>query len=362
MTALSGIHIVDLSGTIATAYCGKLFADYGARVTNLEPDCGFETRTLAPFIPEGESPENSAFHAYLSTNKESVFDTPDVRNQLLASADLVLDDGRASHLPDTVSRMSITWFGLDGPFAEFNATDAHIFAMNGMLKGIGKVEGPPYIPPGYQAQIVSGATAFIGAMGFVLAQELGNASEPVHMETSIYEASMCFTDVGVVSHYNTGIELTRLGINRFPPTYPLGIFPCQDGWLGVTVLSPSQWHAFCQLLDMEDLADVPLFQSSVGRLEAIDLIEPRFTEKLLQSNAEELFYKGQASRIPLARVPTMEELFQVDQFAGRNAFSDAQTASRAVTVPSVPFRLYSTPPKFGGPVAKLGAMTDAYVR
>lgn len=28
--ALAGIHVVDLAGTVATAYCGKLFRDLGA--------------------------------------------------------------------------------------------------------------------------------------------------------------------------------------------------------------------------------------------------------------------------------------------------------------------------------------------
>ena len=359
MTALSGIRIVDVSGTIATGYCGKLFADYGAHVINLEPEEGFQTRSIAPFLSEVPPPDNSALHAYLSTNKESVVTSKTTRAGVLGSADLVLDDGSAEDLPSESSRMSITWYGLEGPFADFETTDAHIFAMNGMLRGIGKIEGPPYIPPGYQAQILAGATAYIGALGHILGRELGNL-EPSHLETSIFEAMMCFTDVGAVAHYNTGLELTRLGINRFPPTYPLGIFPCKDGWLGVTVLTPSQWHAFCELLDMEDLAEIPLFQSSVGRLEAIDIIEPRFTEALLDKSAEALFYAGQAARIPLARVPTMEELFQVDQFMGRNAFSDATVQGHKLTIPSVPFRLYATPPHFGGSVERLGQSSSHY--
>ena len=359
MSALSGIRVVDISGTIATGYCGKLFADYGAQVINLEPEGGFATRSIAPFLPSLSSPDNSAMHAYLNTNKESVIASEITRERVLSTADLVLDDGSAEALPSNLSRMSVTWYGLDGPFADFETTDAHIFAMNGMLRGIGKIEGPPYIPPGYQAQIVGGATAYIGALGHILGRELGNL-KPSHLETSIFEAMMCFTDVGAVAHYNTGLELTRLGINRFPPTYPLGIFPCKDGWLGITVLTPPQWHAFCKLLDMEDLADVPLFQSSVGRLEAIDIIEPRFTEALLDKSAEALFYAGQAARIPLARVPTMEELFEVDQFVGRDAFCDATIVDQKLTIPSTPFRLYSTPPSFGGQVESLGESTNSY--
>ncbi|MGK0224467.1 MAG: crotonobetainyl-CoA:carnitine CoA-transferase CaiB-like acyl-CoA transferase, partial [Limisphaerales bacterium] len=41
MQALAELTIVDVSGSIATAYCAKNFADYGATVINLEPDAGF---------------------------------------------------------------------------------------------------------------------------------------------------------------------------------------------------------------------------------------------------------------------------------------------------------------------------------
>ena len=35
--ALEGLLVLDVSGTVSTAYCAKQFADYGATVVNLEP-------------------------------------------------------------------------------------------------------------------------------------------------------------------------------------------------------------------------------------------------------------------------------------------------------------------------------------
>ena len=364
MSALVGLTVVDVSGTISTGYCGKLFADYGASVLNIEPDEGFPTRTLPPHTPTGGPGENSALHAYLSTRKQSIRRdalSPAQLSAILDTADLIVDDGAPQlALPDSISRMSISWYGRSGPMAEFSGSDAQVYAMNGMLRGIGPIEGPPYIPTGHQGQIVGGTTAFIGAMGHILSVELGQSQPGEVLETSILESVMCFTDVGAISSFNTGLESSRMGINRFPPTYPLGIFPCKDGWLGVTVLTPAPWHAFCDLLGMEDLSDVPLFQTSVGRLENLDLIEPRFSEALLSHNSEELFYRGQNARVPLARVPTMEALFSVDQFEQRNAFCTADLGHTQLTVPSNPFRLYKTPPSFGGSVALLGQDTAAY--
>lgn len=359
--ALEGITVVDLAGSVATSYCAKLFADYGATVTNIEPEQGFPTRRLAPFVPPTAGrPEQSAMHAYLHTNKRSVLRNGHT-DALIANADLALDAGDDEGASASRGvRSSVTWFGLSGPLAGATGTDAQCFAMNGMLRNIGRVEGPPMIPTGYQAQIVGGATAFIASMTQVLAGELGNRQEPTHIETSIYEASLCFTEVGMVGFHNSGAEAPRMGVNRYPPTYPLGVFPCRDGWLGVTVLTPSQWHTFCDLLGMQELADVPLFQTAIGRLKGLEIIEPMMCEKLLEHSAEELFYNAQNRRVPLARVPTMEELFGVDQFLQRNAFADATLpGGGALSVPTVPFRLFGTPPVLGGPVAALGEHSEA---
>jgi crotonobetainyl-CoA:carnitine CoA-transferase CaiB-like acyl-CoA transferase len=205
--------------------------------------------------------------------------------------------------------------------------------------------------------------AFAGSLGQVLGVELGNKKSPTLVETSIYESTLCLTEVGAVSFFNTGLEGRRLGVNRFAPTYPLGVFPCKEGWIGLTVLTPSQWHAFCKLLNMEHFALVPEYQTSLGRLQDIDTIEPVIQESLLTFSANDLFYKAQQEAIPLARVPTMEELLEVDQFIERNAFTYAiLSGEQRIKVPSVPFRLMDTPPTFGGYVAELGEHSERFNR
>ncbi len=92
----------------------------------------------------------------------------------------------------------------------------------------------------------------------------------------------------------------------------------------------------------------------MARLADRDLIEPKVLAKLLQFSAEDLFYQGQQARIPLARVPTMEELFNVDQYIARQTFGTVEQGDQQFQAPNVPFRLFSTPPHFGGPVAELG--------
>ena len=367
--ALAGLKVLDLAGTIASGYCGKLFADHGARVINAEPPrVGFDTRREPPFLPQAPAPENSALHAYLSTNKASV--TLDVAGDdgaeierlrsLAKDANVILDAGRfdtgafATAARDVVVS-TITWFGRTGPYAHYQGTNGVCASLAGMVRNVGPAEGPPLLATGCGAEIVGGLAAYIGTLGQVIAKEIGNAVGPVRLDTSILEANLCFTETAGVGGYRSGRRGQRLGVNRFAPTYPLGVYACADGWLGVTALTPAQWKSFCELLGMEEHADVPQYQTAIGRLHDYDVLEPIIKRQVRDRSALELVRRGQAARIPLAPVPTMAELFHTDQYVAREAFANVESPTGiSFAAPATPFRLFTMPAKAGGRAQRLG--------
>ena len=367
--ALAGLKVLDVAGTIASGYCGKLFADHGARVINVEPPrVGFDTRREPPFLPQAPTPENSALHAYLSANKASV--TLDVASDdgaeiehlrsLAKDAQVILDAGRfdtgdfATAAPDVVVS-TITWFGRTGPYAHYQGTNGVCASLAGMVRNVGPAEGPPLLAAGCGAEIVGGLAAYIGTLGQVIAREIGNAAGPVRLDTSILEANLCFTETAGVGGYRSGRRGQRLGVNRFAPTYPLGVYPCADGWLGVTALTPAQWKSFCELLGMEEHADVPQYQTAIGRLHDYDVLEPIIKRQVRHRSALELVRRGQAARIPLAPVPTMAELFHTDQYVAREAFANVESSTGfSFAAPATSFRLFTMPAKAGGRAQRLG--------
>jgi crotonobetainyl-CoA:carnitine CoA-transferase CaiB-like acyl-CoA transferase len=113
VSALNGVRIVELAGSVAGEYCGKLLADFGAEVVKVEaPGCGSPTRAMTP----------ESLFAYLNTNKRSVVLDASGDNEqldeLIASAHAVIaDQGLSSEAachPDVVF-CSITPFGHDAP-------------------------------------------------------------------------------------------------------------------------------------------------------------------------------------------------------------------------------------------------------
>src|SRR5271170_7398047 len=100
MSALTGFRVVELAGSVAGEYCGKLLADFGAEVIKIEaPGCGSPTRAMAPMRGDDlgfQGCENSALFAYLNTNKQSVVldgAAAERLDEIIGTADAVIDDG-----------------------------------------------------------------------------------------------------------------------------------------------------------------------------------------------------------------------------------------------------------------------------
>ena len=358
--ALAGIHVLDLAGTVATAYCGKLFRDLGATVTNLEPPGeGHPIRRLHPFHSRASGPEASALATWLSLGKRSVAAGPEdlEARGLLHGADLLLDADPTTErqLLDGQVRLSISWFGASGPYAGRAATDPVISTHTAAARAIGPAEGPPILATGHTPQVVAGTLAYVGAVGHVLARETGRLDASIHLDVSIFEAAMCITEPGPAGTLATGEIRPRVGINRFWPTYPVGIYPCRDGWLGVSTVTPSQWRSLCALLGLDELGSEPRYQVSINRLEDADVIDAAFGPRLLERTAQEWVEAGQAARVPLALAPTPAELFDLEQFRDRGAWVEAAHPDQGSFVaPGAPYRLHRTPATPGGSAPRLG--------
>lgn len=372
--ALDGYTLVDLSGSVATATCGKLFADFGARVVNVEPPAvGHPTRRLPPLRRDVEASERSGLHALLSPHKESVvLDTADAaqRDELLrlvASADVVLEaeppgalaaqglgfERLTARAPGLILT-SLTWFGQTGPLAGHPANDATLPCHIGQVKGLGPVEGPPLLPSGHTAQVLGGVTGFIATLIQLLAG-VGREPRAAHLDVSLLEASMCITEVGPVAFVRGGQPIPRLGLNRFVPTFPAGIYRTRRGWIGVTALTPAQWQGLCELLGLPELGRDPRYQTTLARLAEADKLDAELAPALLRRSAAEWFHAGQTRRIPLAPVPTTAELLGSEQLRALDAFRHIEhPCVGELRVPGAPFRLRRTPARRDGPLARLG--------
>ena len=134
---LSGVRVVEVCDSIAGAHCGKLLAHMGAEVTKVEPPEGDAARDHGAFPGGAPDAETSALFLHLNANKRSAtLNTGSatgraVLDQLAAVSDVLVYDAPelsdAAAGADGLVRVAITPFGLEGPNAEYRASDLTAF-------------------------------------------------------------------------------------------------------------------------------------------------------------------------------------------------------------------------------------------
>ena len=209
--ALDGLVVVERAEGIAGPLCGKLMAGFGAEVIKVEHPLGDISRRLGPFPNDERNPEASGLFLYLNAGKKSVVIDPDDRSrrerlrELIDRADLLIEGesgletagleyGDLSQRNPDLIVVSITPFGLSGPYRDFAATNLVVHALSGELGLAGSRHLPPLKKGGNLADYHAGFHGFIGAVAALLARERvgGQHVEVSHLEslTSILGATM----------------------------------------------------------------------------------------------------------------------------------------------------------------------------
>ncbi|MBH5400741.1 CoA transferase [Bradyrhizobium sp. CNPSo 4010] len=368
MEVLSHLRVLEIGSSAAASYCARLFSDFGANVRKVECPAGDPIRRSAPLTPHGQS----GWFAFLNLNKSSVIldaTDPNAVAQLTALIEDcdVLVDGRDIDSADCPAidiaairqrcpgliYVEASWFGREGPYARFAATDSTIRALAGLIKLAGPAEGPPFHAPDFQCGILAGLWGFIAAASSAVAGMRG-PGRGRSWSLSIFESSLALSEYQMFEAYQRGDVMRRIGINRFWPNFPVGIYETKKGWLGITTITPAQWRAFCDMLSLSELRDDPAMVLGADRLQYMEQIERQFIPRLKTRTAQEWFLEGLKRKIPIVPVPEISDLLVDAQMKGRGAIVPVLLdQEKGLTVGSMQ-RLTSTPPRRGGKVPRLG--------
>ena len=171
---------------------------------------------------------------------------------------------------------------------------------------------------------------------------------------SIFESSIAVTEYIMFESFTRGDIMRRIGINRFWPTFPVGIYETKQGWLGVTTVTPAQWRAFCEMLGLKELRDDPTLFMGVDRLQHVEEIERQFIPKLKQRTAQDWFAEGLRRKIPIVPVPDIADLIADEEKRARGAIVPIMIGDETGFTAGSMQRLTGTPPRRGGAVPDIG--------
>jgi crotonobetainyl-CoA:carnitine CoA-transferase CaiB-like acyl-CoA transferase len=365
--ALAGVRVAEYGTGRALAYCGKLFADFGAEVVKVEPPGGDPDRALPPLVDVGGGAKESALFAWMNTNKKSVVAAPGDSARLVEIAgwaDVLLDarpgawdDAGPSGQPALRARfphlgiVSISWFGESGPYKDYRGADAVVRALAGLVRNIGPLEAPALLTE-HQSFAPAALSGFSAAVASLIGGGPGR-----RFELSVHDANSLIGEFQLAVLTQTGLEEHRWGRNRFFPVYVTGVYPTKAGWLGVTAFSGDQWRGFCDMLGMPELASDVAYATPTDRLMVADELDRRIEARLAAKTAREWADEAIGKRVPLVVAPDMATLLATPAHRDHGAFGRVRIGEAAFEAPVLPQRLTGTPPIATGTAPLAGADT-----
>ncbi len=347
--AFGDLLVLEIAGSVAGAYAGKLFADHGAGVVKIEPPGG------DPMRHEGEDWEGlGTLFAYLNTSKRSrVLDwsSEPGRTELwdwLSSADAVIESSAPDPLEpitlgyggDQLIKTYISPFGLTGPYAGYRSNEFTDDAIGGHLYLNGEPDREPITRPGHHSEYQAGLQAFIGTMAALRARTHSGRGQTV--EVSHFEGMASLHQHTTAMWTHAGFIPRREGNTQPGPWHPIGIYPCKNRYVLLAI--GNSVREFLAAAGLSELQDDPNVGDPLVRGQNKRAFDAAILPWLMEHTAEEIVALGQGVFAPVGPVSTLPELLRDEHLAERRFWTQIGER-RPLTYPRGPFRVSDHEPR-----------------
>lgn len=331
---LSGVRVLDLSRVLAGPWSTQLLGDLGADVVKIErPGRGDDSRHYGPAFlpaPEGAQRGDSAFFLSANRNKRSVTvdigrpEGQEIVRQLAAVSDILVENFRTGTLRkygldyDTLSAInpkliycSITGFGQYGPYARKPGYDGIFQAVGGLMSVTGLPDdvpggGPMKVGPSI-VDVITGYNATAGILAALHHRDTVSGKGQ-HIDVALLD-----TVIAAQSHYTAEYLVSRKSPVRKGTEgnggMPSRVFDCADGVVYLAVGNNEQFVRLCDVLDRQDLARDPRFDTIVGRSDNRRALNPILEDIFRTWKRSELIAALDEAGVPAGAVNTMEDVF-----------------------------------------------------
>ncbi len=327
--ALAGVRVLELAGGVAAAYCGRQFALWGADVVALEPEGGSPLRRLGPHAETEGRPE-SLLWQFVAANKRAMSlrracSDEQALVDLLRSADVLVTDWSEADLErcwgltlaDLRDRLpslvlvSVSPFGLDGPFAGLVGSELVVQALSGYTGLNGEKERAPLKAPGHILGYACGVSAFVAALAALISRVgsgRGRLIEACELETLTAILPLLRIEY-------TGEHPKREG----GPSTGVRAHRCRDGW--VTFIPPpdDQLAEYGEALGIAEGEWPPLVEGEDLSSRRAKLL-PLLAGKVRGMTADEVFHGLARRRVVCGKVASPADLLADEHLAARGFF------------------------------------------
>lgn len=380
-TPYDGLTVVELSDDPSGEMTGLQFVKLGATVIKVEPPEGAPSRHAGPFIDDRPDPDRSLEYWYYNGGKRSVvidLEGDDGRadlDRLIATADvfvvavhprrlrlLGLDLAAIAAAHSRLIVVSITDFGLTGPWAEYQSSDLVALATSGLLitSGYDDHSIPPIRPGGNQAYHTAASFAHQGVLlGLLQRQQSGVGGL---IDVSIQEAAGVTVELANPYWFYPRALVQRQTCRHAQPVpTQSAIFQCADErwvYFALILSDPKPWNALVQWMDSLDLAiDLkdPEYDDLVHRQQNFPHIQDLVEVFFLVQDSSVVYHEGQKRGLPIGLLNAPEDLFDDEHLLAREFFQPVdEPGYGTVRMPAAAYRFSTMSTVAPQPAARLG--------
>ena len=339
--ALQDLRVLDIGESVAGQFCGRMFSDYGAEVTLIEPPGGSTVRSIGPFDPGGTHGSLVFFHVNIG-KRSLILDqtTPTGRALLLrlvATADVAIvgrdadvEALRAAN-PQCIICV-VSPFGRDGPWRDWHGTEIIYQALSGMMNHNGVSGREPLFGVGQRASHAAGIAAYISVLAALHARaEAGGQVVSIDIAET---ASSMWYPYPVIYAYSGWLE------QRGERGAPVGQVKCRDGdWVCIWVRG-EQWAAVGAALERPDLVHDPRFATGGERQKNWRTAIAIMQDIAATLTSDEFLARWQAQRLIGAKAYRPTELWTSPHLRERG-YWETVDGDRPILGPQ--FRMSETP-------------------
>jgi crotonobetainyl-CoA:carnitine CoA-transferase CaiB-like acyl-CoA transferase len=363
---LQGMHVVDVTTSIAGPYCAEILAALGADVVKVErPDTGDDGRAWGPPFWNGESAMFLAVNAGKRSLAVSLGDERgrDAVLRLADGADVFLQSlrpGLAERLGLGAEALrvrnprlvycTIGAYGQVGPLQDEPGYDALMQAAGGLVSMTGE-PGRPGVRVG--SSLIDMGTGMWAALGILTALlEREHTGDGTLVDTSLYETALGYVGYHLVGYLADGTVPTGQG-TVFPMVAPYQVFPTNDGELMVAAGNDRLFALLCDVLDLPELVADERFETNPGRVRNRERLVELVAARLVERDTADWQARLTAAGVPAAPVADIADVADAEQTRALGMLQEVGHAG----IPDL--RLPALPLSFDGERARHGSAPPA---
>ena len=357
---LDGVKVIDLSTIVSGPLAGSLLGDQGADVIKIEsplrPD---NARFMGPI--RGES---GALFAAANRSKRSLAldlkkdGSKEIIYQLIQNSDVIIDNFRPGILKklgleyedvkkhnSKIIQLSITGYGVDGPYSKRRVYDPLIQATAGIANAQ-SIDGNPKFVKTLMCDKITSLTAAQSVTAALYAREKTNEGQKINLsmlDTALY---FMWSD----NMYN----FTWLG-DGWEPIPNIADFyepvKTKDGYIALVAINDSEFAGVCRAIDREDLLTDERFSTMQNRMMNVIEMQKILLHSYTLFTSEELVERMDKNDVPSAIINKLSDVIDDPQVKNNDSIMTlSKNDDNSMQSPKSPAKYSSTPcsenPKF----------------